>query len=135
LSGSVDPKGTAHKAMAQFGFGFMEIGPVTVEPIIPQEPIQLDEKEKRSYTRLIMKMKALPLPPRYPSRDIRRPSLPLKPPSGKFTGANVEAIFALFIYFAGLILLYPYWMKGGDIKLSTSSDSLPLPRNIEKVEQ
>lgn len=33
LSGGLDPHGTAHAALAQFGFGFIEIGPVTAEPI------------------------------------------------------------------------------------------------------
>lgn len=33
LSGSIDPKGTAHKALSQFGFGLIEIGPVTVKPV------------------------------------------------------------------------------------------------------
>jgi dihydroorotate dehydrogenase len=31
LSGGLDPDGTAHRALAQFGFGFIEIGPVTIE--------------------------------------------------------------------------------------------------------
>lgn len=39
LSGTLDPTGFAHKAMAPFGFGFMEIGPVTVEPIRSAAPI------------------------------------------------------------------------------------------------
>lgn len=33
LSGRVDPHGVAQKAIAQFGFGFIEIGPVTVESV------------------------------------------------------------------------------------------------------
>ncbi|ULL13979.1 hypothetical protein DVH26_05665 [Paenibacillus sp. H1-7] len=33
LSGSLDPNGVAHRAIAQFGIGFIEIGPVTVEEI------------------------------------------------------------------------------------------------------
>ncbi|MFB9274714.1 hypothetical protein [Cohnella cellulosilytica] len=39
LSGSVDPAGVAHRALAQFGFGFVEVGPVTVRPIDSGEPI------------------------------------------------------------------------------------------------
>ncbi|NHN29417.1 hypothetical protein [Paenibacillus agricola] len=31
LSSGLDPNGTAHKALAQFGLGFIEIGPVTIE--------------------------------------------------------------------------------------------------------
>lgn len=42
LSGSVDPEGVAQKALAQFGFGFTEIGPVTVQPIVGSEPILVD---------------------------------------------------------------------------------------------
>jgi dihydroorotate dehydrogenase len=34
LSGSLDPTGTAHQAMAQFGIGFIEIGPVTVREVV-----------------------------------------------------------------------------------------------------
>jgi dihydroorotate dehydrogenase len=33
LSGTLDPHGTAHKALAQFGLGFIELGPVTVRAI------------------------------------------------------------------------------------------------------
>lgn len=39
LSGSLDPEGTAHKAMSQFGFGFMEVGPVTVSSVRSGQPI------------------------------------------------------------------------------------------------
>lgn len=42
LSGSVDPQGTAHRALAQFGFGFIEQGPVTVNPIRMQARIEND---------------------------------------------------------------------------------------------
>lgn len=42
LSGSVDPEGLAQKALAQFGFGFTEVGPVTVQPILSAQPIRLD---------------------------------------------------------------------------------------------
>jgi len=42
LSGSVDPSGTAHRALSQFGFGFIEIGPVTVRPIRCEAPIAND---------------------------------------------------------------------------------------------
>jgi len=33
LAGGLDPHGIAQKALAQFGFGFIEIGPVTVRPV------------------------------------------------------------------------------------------------------
>lgn len=50
LSGSLDPSGTGHKALAQFGFGFMELGPVTVNSVKTDVPIQFDaEKEKIVY--------------------------------------------------------------------------------------
>lgn len=39
LSGSVDPKGIAQRAFAQFGIGFIEHGPITVKPIRSEEPI------------------------------------------------------------------------------------------------
>ncbi|QJD85368.1 hypothetical protein [Cohnella herbarum] len=39
LSGTVDPQGIAHKAVSQFGFGFIEIGPVTLQPIVNSAPI------------------------------------------------------------------------------------------------
>ncbi|MFC5403506.1 hypothetical protein [Cohnella soli] len=44
LSGSVDPNGIAHRALAQFGFGFMEIGPVTIKPVGGGKPIHNDTK-------------------------------------------------------------------------------------------
>ncbi|WP_218093588.1 hypothetical protein [Paenibacillus solanacearum] len=40
LGGTLDPNGTAHKAMSAFGFGFIEIGPVTPEPIAAKRRIQ-----------------------------------------------------------------------------------------------
>ncbi|RIX49398.1 hypothetical protein D3P08_22895 [Paenibacillus nanensis] len=46
LSGRVDPNGAAQKALAQFGFGFTEIGPVTVRPVISSEPIRVDGREE-----------------------------------------------------------------------------------------
>ncbi|MFD0588919.1 hypothetical protein ACFQZE_13030 [Paenibacillus sp. GCM10027627] len=39
LSGGVDPGGVAQRALAQFGFGFMELGPVTVQQIRCDSPI------------------------------------------------------------------------------------------------
>ena len=39
LSGLIDPRGIAHRAFAQFGIGFIEIGPVTLMPIVGQEII------------------------------------------------------------------------------------------------
>ncbi|MFC5470293.1 hypothetical protein ACFPPD_16420 [Cohnella suwonensis] len=46
LSGSVDPDRIAHRALAQFGFGFMEIGPVTLFPVGNGEPIRNDAKRQ-----------------------------------------------------------------------------------------
>ena len=40
LSGGVDPEGIAQKALAQFGFGFIEHGPVTVQPIRSNQSIE-----------------------------------------------------------------------------------------------
>ncbi|SDD13722.1 Dihydroorotate dehydrogenase [Paenibacillus sp. UNCCL117] len=40
LSGALDPEGTAHAAMAQFGFGFVVIGPITKEPVRCETPIR-----------------------------------------------------------------------------------------------
>lgn len=42
LSGTLDPHGTAHKALAQFGFGFIEIGPVTVREVRCDASIERD---------------------------------------------------------------------------------------------
>lgn len=42
LSGGVDREVIAHKALAQFGFGYIEHGPVTVQPIRSDEPIAND---------------------------------------------------------------------------------------------
>ncbi|MCD1258640.1 hypothetical protein B5M42_007310 [Paenibacillus athensensis] len=42
LSGGLDPHGVAHKALAQFGFGFVELGPITTEPVIAHAPIGRD---------------------------------------------------------------------------------------------
>ncbi|REE56433.1 dihydroorotate dehydrogenase [Paenibacillus taihuensis] len=55
LAGSADPAGTAHRAMAQFGFGFIELGPVMAEPLAAGEvspgagaaPIRLDAARER----------------------------------------------------------------------------------------
>jgi len=44
LSGSADPSGTAHRALSQFGFGFIEVGPVTVRPIDSSGPILNERK-------------------------------------------------------------------------------------------
>lgn len=46
LSGSVDPNGLAQNALAQFGFGFTEVGPVTILPIQSREPIRIDRSEE-----------------------------------------------------------------------------------------
>jgi len=50
LSGSLDPRGVAHRAIAQFGIGFIEIGPVTLEPAESDRPIERNiEKEAIIY--------------------------------------------------------------------------------------
>ncbi|SEO83651.1 hypothetical protein SAMN05518847_111138 [Paenibacillus sp. OV219] len=54
LAGSVDPAGIAHRAMAQLGFGFIELGPIMAEPAAPAAgrasaaaPIMLDAARER----------------------------------------------------------------------------------------
>jgi len=42
LCGGLDPHGQAQKALAQFGFGFMEVGPVSLRPIRMQGQIGRD---------------------------------------------------------------------------------------------
>ncbi|MDB5052949.1 MAG: hypothetical protein JWM44_999 [Bacilli bacterium] len=42
LSGNLDIHGRAQAALAQFGFGFIEIGPVTLEEVTTDLPIQRD---------------------------------------------------------------------------------------------
>lgn len=42
LSGGLDPQGVAHKALAQFGIGFIEHGPITVKQIKSDKPITND---------------------------------------------------------------------------------------------
>lgn len=49
VSGGVDPSGVAHKALAQFGPGFMELGPVTVNAIRSGEPIRNDLRSETIY--------------------------------------------------------------------------------------
>lgn len=39
LSGAVDPLGQAQRALSQFGFGFIEVGPITVNPVRSSKPI------------------------------------------------------------------------------------------------
>ncbi|WP_274653673.1 hypothetical protein [Paenibacillus humicola] len=46
LAGPVDPRLTARKAMSPFGFGFMEIGPVTPEPCGENEEVRLSPREE-----------------------------------------------------------------------------------------
>lgn len=46
LSGCVDGAGTARRAMAQLGFGFMETGPVTVRPVGNGAPIELERNRE-----------------------------------------------------------------------------------------
>lgn len=46
LSGSLDPNGMAHRALAQLGFGFIEIGPVTVEEAVPSGAILRDAEQE-----------------------------------------------------------------------------------------
>lgn len=40
LSGALDPEGIAHKALAQLGIGFIELGPVTVREVRCDAPIE-----------------------------------------------------------------------------------------------
>ncbi|MFD0673877.1 hypothetical protein [Cohnella sp. GCM10027633] len=47
LSGTIDPKGTARRGLARLGFGFIEIGPVTAEPIACDRPIVIDKERER----------------------------------------------------------------------------------------
>lgn len=47
LSGTIDPTGTARRGLARLGFGFIEIGPVTLEPIVSELPIIVDPNEQR----------------------------------------------------------------------------------------
>ncbi|NQX70191.1 hypothetical protein HQN90_29045 [Paenibacillus alba] len=50
LSGSLDPHGRAHKALAQFGIGFIELGPVTVRAVHSDAPIvRIAEEEAIVY--------------------------------------------------------------------------------------
>lgn len=49
LAGTVDPSGIARRGLAQLGFGFFEIGPVTVEPIRTDSPIIVDADKERIY--------------------------------------------------------------------------------------
>jgi len=49
VSGGVDPSGVAHKALAQFGPGFMELGPVTVNAIRSGDPIRNDLRSETIY--------------------------------------------------------------------------------------
>jgi dihydroorotate dehydrogenase len=46
ISGTLDVHGLAPRALAQFGLGFMEIGPITLEPIRSIRPIQRDVKRE-----------------------------------------------------------------------------------------
>jgi dihydroorotate dehydrogenase len=46
LSGALDPHGKAHKALAQFGIGFIEIGPVTVREVRCDAPILRDAAQE-----------------------------------------------------------------------------------------
>ncbi|WP_028550921.1 hypothetical protein [Paenibacillus sp. UNC451MF] len=46
LSGSLDPNGAAHGAIAQFGIGFIEIGPVTWNPVVSDQPIERDVEQE-----------------------------------------------------------------------------------------
>jgi dihydroorotate dehydrogenase len=42
LSGTLDIHGVAPRALAQFGLGFMEVGPITLKPIMNEQPILRD---------------------------------------------------------------------------------------------
>lgn len=45
LGAGLNPDGNALAALSQFGFGFLEIGPVTKDPLFPTAPIQRDEQQ------------------------------------------------------------------------------------------
>ncbi|REK71425.1 hypothetical protein [Paenibacillus paeoniae] len=49
ISGGVDPSGVAHKALAQFGPGFMEFGPVTITAIRSDSKIRNDSASEMIY--------------------------------------------------------------------------------------
>ncbi|SEB94376.1 hypothetical protein [Paenibacillus sp. GP183] len=46
VSGSLDIHGFAPRAVSQFGLGFMEVGPITLEPIVCDKAIQKDVKRE-----------------------------------------------------------------------------------------
>jgi dihydroorotate dehydrogenase len=46
LSGNLDIHGKAQTALAQFGFGFFEVGPITLDPIITHQAILRDIAEE-----------------------------------------------------------------------------------------
>lgn len=46
LSGEVDPHGWAQRALSPFGFGYIEVGPVTVEAQEPAGPMALDAERE-----------------------------------------------------------------------------------------
>ncbi|MWC29637.1 hypothetical protein [Paenibacillus sp. MMS18-CY102] len=46
LSGAIDQRGIAVQALSQLGFGFVEVGPVTLEPIVNSEPIEMNVQEE-----------------------------------------------------------------------------------------
>ncbi|CAH1215232.1 Dihydroorotate dehydrogenase (quinone) [Paenibacillus plantiphilus] len=52
LSGGLDPQGTAHTALAQFGFGFIEVGPVTIDPIDEEAIIRDAAQESIIYKQI-----------------------------------------------------------------------------------
>lgn len=47
LAGTVDPNGIARRGLARLGFGFVEVGPVTVERIASDAPLSLNVQEER----------------------------------------------------------------------------------------
>ncbi|MFF2886547.1 hypothetical protein [Paenibacillus sp. NPDC057967] len=49
VSGGVDPAGVAQEALAQFGPGFMELGPVTLNAIRSDDPIRNDRTSETIY--------------------------------------------------------------------------------------
>ncbi|MBO9608068.1 MAG: hypothetical protein J7639_19060 [Paenibacillaceae bacterium] len=46
LSGCVDPHGVAQKALSPFGFGYYEIGPVSLQAIRPERAIERDMRQE-----------------------------------------------------------------------------------------
>src|SRR5690606_17158825 len=46
LGGRVDPEGLGHRALSQLGVGWIELGPVSLEPAPDTEPLRLDVRDE-----------------------------------------------------------------------------------------